>query len=50
MSLALPATRRDFLQLLLAAGAVAALAAPAVHAQAKAKRRRTALIGRAGGE
>src|SRR5947209_15868765 len=45
MSLALPATRRDFLQSSLAVGAVAALAAPAVHAQQKAKRYRTALIG-----
>src|SRR4051812_1190126 len=38
-------TRRDFLQSSLAAGAAAALAAPAVHAQDKAKRYRTALIG-----
>src|SRR5690242_21193518 len=41
-------TRRDFLQSSAAAGAIAAasaLAAPAVHAQEKAKRYRTALIG-----
>src|SRR5436305_2492521 len=38
-------TRRQFIQSSVAAGAVAALAAPAVHAQEKAKRYRTALIG-----
>src|SRR5947208_12942097 len=38
-------TRSDFLQSAVAAGAIAALAAPAVHAQEKSKRYRTALIG-----
>ena len=38
-------SRRDFLQSSLVAGAAAAIAAPAVHAQEKAKRYRTALVG-----
>jgi len=41
------ATRREFLQSSLAAGAAAStiLAAPAVHAQEKSRKYRTALIG-----
>src|SRR5437762_10687378 len=44
--LAMSTTRREFLHSSIVAGAAAtALAAPAVHAQEKAKRYRTALIG-----
>src|SRR5690349_21244021 len=44
-TLVMSTTRREFLQSSLAAGAAAAIAAPAVHAQDRAKRYRTALIG-----